>query len=49
MDIKSANSTIDLKINRDHLLIKDYLPTKFEASRTKRSLIISCTRCGIPT
>ena len=27
----------DLKINRDHLLIKDYLPTKFEASGTKPS------------
>ena len=27
----------DLKINRDHLLIKDYLPTKFEASRAKPS------------
>ena len=28
----------DLKINRDHLLIKDYLPTKFEASGAKRFL-----------
>ena len=27
----------DLKINRDHLLIKDYLPTKFEASGAKPS------------
>ena len=27
----------DLKINRDHLLTKDYLPTKFEASGAKRS------------
>ena len=26
----------DLTINRDHLLIKDYLPTKFEASGAKR-------------
>ena len=34
----------DLKINRDHLLIKDYLPTKFEASGAKRSWVISCTR-----
>ena len=25
----------DLNINRDHLLIMDYLPTKFEASGTK--------------
>ena len=39
----------DLNINRDHLLIKDYLPTKFEASGTKRSRVISCTRCGRPT
>ena len=36
----------DLVINRDHLLIKDYLPTKFEASGAKRSRVISCTRCG---
>ena len=34
----------DLTINRDHLLIKDYLPTKFEASGAKRSWVISCTR-----
>ena len=27
----------DLNINRDHLLIKDYLPTKFENSEAKRS------------
>ena len=42
----------DLKINRDHLLIKDYLPTKFEASGAKPSWVISCTRLratGIPT
>ena len=36
----------DLNINRDHLLIKDYLPTKFEASGAKHSLVISCTRYG---
>ena len=34
----------DLNINRDHLLIKDYLPTKFEASEAKHSWVISCTR-----
>ena len=34
----------DLTINRDHLLIKDYLPTKFEASGAKRSWVIRCTR-----
>ena len=28
-----------------HLHIKDYLPTKFEASWAKRSWVISCTRC----
>ena len=27
----------DLNINRGHLLTKDYLPTKYEASGTKRS------------
>ena len=42
----------DLKINRDHLLTKDYLPTKFEASGAKRYWVISCTRLratDIPT
>ena len=34
----------DLNINRGHVLIKDYLPTKFEASGAKRSWFISCTR-----
>ena len=34
----------DLNINRGHLLIKNYLPTKFEASGTKLSWVISCTR-----
>ena len=34
----------DLNINRDHLLIKDYLPTKFEASGAKRSWVMNCTR-----
>ena len=34
------------KINRDHLLIKDYLTTKFEASKAKHSWVISCTRYG---
>ena len=28
--------------NRDHLLTKDYLPTKFEASGAKRYWVISC-------
>ena len=42
----------DLNINRGHLLIKDYLPTKFEASGAKHSWVISCTRLrdtDIPT
>ena len=34
----------DLNINRDHLLILDYLTTKFEACRTKHCWVISCTR-----
>ena len=34
----------DLNINRGHLLIKNYLPTKFEASGAKRSWVFSCTR-----
>ena len=34
----------DLNINRGHLLIKDYLPSKFEASGAKRYWVISCTR-----
>ena len=39
----------DRKINRDHLLIKDNLSTKFEASGAKRSWLISCTKCWWPT
>ena len=31
----------DLKIYRDHLLIKDYLPIKFEVSEAKCSGVIS--------
>ena len=34
----------DLNVNRDHLVIKDYLPTKFEASGAKCSQVIRCTR-----
>ena len=34
----------DLDINKGHLLIKVYLPTKFEVSGAKRSWIISCTK-----
>ena len=36
----------DLNIDRYHLLIKDYLPTKFEASGAKCSWVIGCTRYG---
>ena len=39
----------NLNIDRNHLLIKDYLPIKFEASEAKRSWVISCTRRGRPT
>ena len=37
---------INLTINRDHLLIKDYLPTKFEACGAKRCWVIRCTKFG---
>ena len=36
----------DLVINRDHLLMKDYLPIKFEAFGAKPIWVISCTGCG---
>ena len=36
----------DLTINRDHILIKDNLPTKFEASGAKRCWVIIRTRFG---
>ena len=36
----------DLTNNRDHLLIKDYLPTAFEASGAKCCWVIRCTRFG---
>ena len=42
----------DLNINMDHLLIKDYLPTKFGASGAKHSWVIGCTKLrdtDIPT
>ena len=34
----------DLSANRDHVRMKDYLPTKFEASGAKRSRVIRYTR-----
>ena len=40
LDLSSTN----LNIIRGHLLIKDYLPTKFEACGEKRSEVISCSR-----
>ena len=40
----AINMTFDLNINRDHLLRLDYLPTKFEACRTKHCWVISCSR-----
>ena len=39
----------DLKINRDHLLIKGYIHTKFEVKPVKRSQVIRCTSYGRPT
>ena len=42
-------SPTDKNIDKDHILIKDYLPTKFEAFGAKSSWVISCTRCGRPT
>ena len=36
-------------LNMDHLLIKDYLPTKFEASEAGHSWVISCTSYGQST
>ena len=42
----------DLKIKKDHILTKDYLRTKFDASGAKRYWVISCTRLratDIPT
>ena len=39
-------SKLNESINRDHLLNKDFLPTKFEASWTKRSVVINRRRCG---
>ena len=36
--------TFDLNVNRDHVLVKNYLPTKFEASGANLSWVISCTR-----
>ena len=36
----------DLNINTGHLLIKDYLPTKFEAFGAKHSWGIRRTKCG---
>ena len=34
----------DLSVNKDHLLIKDYLPTTFEACGAERPWLINCTR-----
>ena len=39
------HSPTDLDIDSGHLLIKDYLPTKFTAPGAKRSWVISSTRC----
>ena len=36
----------NLNINRDHLLIKDYLSTKIKASGAKHSWVIHFVKCG---
>ena len=38
-------SPTNLNIDRGHLLMMNYLPTKFEAFRENHSWVISCTRC----
>ena len=43
------NFDLDLNIDRDYLLIKGHLPTKFEASGAMCFWHIRCTRCGRPT
>ena len=47
-DLSHWPFSYNLNINRVHELVMDYLPTKFEASGTKGSWVISCTMCGIP-
>ena len=42
-------SPTNLNFDKGHLLIKDYLPTKFETSGANHSWITNCTRCGRPT
>ena len=39
---------IDLNIHKDHLLIVEYIPSKFDTSWTKRSWVIFCTKYGRP-
>ena len=45
-DLWPTDLTINM-INRELPLLKDYLPTKFEASLAKRSWVISCTRTKV--
>ena len=40
------NIIFDFDLQTDHLLTIDYLPTKFEASRTKHCLVISSPMYG---
>ena len=39
--------TFDLAINRDHLLIKDYLTTKFEACGGGGSVVVLSVAQGL--
>ena len=43
--IRATNTTT----NKDHIPVKDYLPTTFGATRAKRSGGVSCIRCRGPT
>ena len=40
--------TIDVNIDGEYVLIKDYLPTKFEASGAKCSWVFRCISRGRP-
>ena len=48
-DKVSTSYVLTPPISRCHLLIKDYLPSKFEAFTAKCSRVISCTKCARPT
>ena len=45
-NISRIGLTFHLNINAYHLLVMDYLPTRFEGSEAKYFWVISCTRGG---